>query len=521
MLAERGAAQDMRARITKEARLAARINHPNVAAVYDVIEHDGRTFIVMEYVEGESLASVLRSRPMPSKQVAALGRQLTAALAAAHRVGVIHRNLKPANVHLTTDGSVKILDFGIAIGYASASTTGSGGSDTAVRAAGTPGYMSPEQMLGQKVDERGDLFSLAVVLFEMATGHRPVNSSDPLEILLAAARVLPRADGTGRQIPENLADVIAKGLAVDPNDRFPSAAEMGAAIEGTLEPERRASARRRTVAWSVAIASLPLAIWLIGWLEAVAFNMTFARPPEFSQEPWYQPFIWSVRSFLEPGVFVMLAFAAMWAGRFLLRLSGLWTPTRRLVAAVTKQLRAAAAKLALHDPVARAQSLSAFGLMALAAIVWWFNDVVRAWVQRIGGARPAVLWALGPGNETERVLYSAALTLLFLALAIGAARVVRLRSQMQTRRGTGALAALIAIMTAILLMNQVPYRIMWQNKAPQVDVPGASCYAIGENAAEWLLYCPEATPHNRIVNKGDPGVGRPGTIESIFTRMTR
>jgi len=116
------AGDDLRTRIIYEARAAARITHPGIAGVYDVVEHDGRTFIVMEYVPGESLAAVLRREPVSITRVVEIGQALAEALAAAHRAGIIHRDLKPANVQVMTDGSVKILDFGIAMAVASATT---------------------------------------------------------------------------------------------------------------------------------------------------------------------------------------------------------------------------------------------------------------------------------------------------------------------------------------------------------------------------------------------------------------
>jgi len=164
--------EDLRDRIIREARAAARLTHSHVAAVHDVVEHEGRAFIVMEYVEGESLAAVLKREALSADRVIAIGRQLAAALAAAHAGGVIHRDLKPANIQVTPDGSVKILDFGIALALGTLATTTSAADFGVAREprgfqAGTPAYMSPEQLLGRTVDERSDLFSLSVILFEM------------------------------------------------------------------------------------------------------------------------------------------------------------------------------------------------------------------------------------------------------------------------------------------------------------------------------------------------------------------
>src|SRR5262245_46648944 len=166
-----------RARILNEAIAAAAISHANVATVHHVVEHGDRVFIVMEYVEGENLAVKLRRDRLPIDRVVAIGRQLCGALTAAHDKGVIHRDIKPANIQVRLDGSVKVLDFGVARATRVVHSASEGSTTVGVRSqpalpiiprGGTPAYMSPEQLLGGTVDERSDLYSLGVVLFEMA-----------------------------------------------------------------------------------------------------------------------------------------------------------------------------------------------------------------------------------------------------------------------------------------------------------------------------------------------------------------
>jgi len=157
--------------VLREARAAARINHPNVAAVHDIFDDNGRTFIVMEYVDGESLAGRIARERLSFADVVSIARQLAAGLAAAHAEGIIHRDIKPSNVQLARGGTAKILDFGVAKATASILSTRTAGEDTgpaepdaAGRGAGTPAYMSPEQKLGLRIDERSDIYSLGLVL---------------------------------------------------------------------------------------------------------------------------------------------------------------------------------------------------------------------------------------------------------------------------------------------------------------------------------------------------------------------
>src|SRR5262249_18682839 len=163
-------------RFIQEARAASALTHPNVAVVYDVGECDGRHFIAMEHVEGRSLADHLRRGPLPARDVVSIGSQIADGLQAAHAVGIVHRDVKPANVMITPAGQVKVLDFGLAkVAFDPC------GGDEETRAwttgpqvvMGTVAYMSPEQSIGGIVDRRSDLFSLGIVLYEAATGRLP------------------------------------------------------------------------------------------------------------------------------------------------------------------------------------------------------------------------------------------------------------------------------------------------------------------------------------------------------------
>jgi tetratricopeptide (TPR) repeat protein/tRNA A-37 threonylcarbamoyl transferase component Bud32 len=269
LLSSKQATEERRARILQEARAAARITHNKVAAIYDVIEEADRVFIVMEYVEGESLARCIKRGPLPVDQVVAIGRQLAEALGAAHDQGVVHRDLKPANVQLTRDGSAKVLDFGVAQAVSIRSTSRAfdtttlrTGAEVRPAAGGTPAYMSPEQVLGHPVDRRSDIFSLGVVLFEMATGRRPYTADNPLQLVTTFGRPIRRADEIDPRLPRGLGDVIAKALEVNRESRFESASALDAALvafQRTLDRPRWAKARRArllVVAAAVVIAAL-------------------------------------------------------------------------------------------------------------------------------------------------------------------------------------------------------------------------------------------------------------------------
>jgi serine/threonine protein kinase len=221
----------IQASVLREAEAVARINHPNVAVVYDVVEHAGSAFIVMEYVDGETLSDRLAHGRLQMSTVIEFGRQLASALAAAHSRGIIHRDLKPANIQVTPEGRVKILDFGVArvcdLLSATATTVAAGVPATTKRTLiGTLGYMSPEQMLGQSAGPASDLFSLGVVLFEMATGQHLFPVPEAGQILARISKPLPLAHEFDPQVPFQLSNVIATLLEGDSAMRVQAAQDV-------------------------------------------------------------------------------------------------------------------------------------------------------------------------------------------------------------------------------------------------------------------------------------------------------
>jgi serine/threonine-protein kinase len=221
--------QDENRRLLREARAVAHINHPNIAAVYDVLETGERPHIVMEYVEGESLAQRLMEGPVPLPEVLSIGLQLADALVAAHAAGVVHRDLKPANVLMKGD-RVKVLDFGLATMPAAPTSTDGPTAERISESfsvnplAGTPAYMAPEQFLGRPLDERTDLYSLGVILFELLTGRRPYAGSDAVSLGLAVLTERPpKASDLNPEVPSSVSYLVGRAMSRDPEDRFESA----------------------------------------------------------------------------------------------------------------------------------------------------------------------------------------------------------------------------------------------------------------------------------------------------------
>jgi tetratricopeptide (TPR) repeat protein/tRNA A-37 threonylcarbamoyl transferase component Bud32 len=218
------------ARFSSELKLARKISHRNVCRMFDLGRAEGMTFITMEFVPGEDLRSFIhRSKQLNIGTALSIARQVCEGLEEAHRLGVVHRDLKPGNIMIDKDGDAKIMDFGIARSLAGKGVTSAG------VMIGTPEYMSPEQVEGKDIDQRSDLYSLGVVLYEMVTGRLPFAGDTPLSVAHKQKYEAPEDPKKfNTQIPDDLARVILKCLAKDRDKRFQSAAELGTEL-GRIE----------------------------------------------------------------------------------------------------------------------------------------------------------------------------------------------------------------------------------------------------------------------------------------------
>src|SRR6266540_2957618 len=272
-------------RFEREARAASALNHPNIVTIHEIGEADGRAFLVMERIEGQTLRELLEDGPLSSRRLLSIACQIADGLARAHEGGIVHRDLKPENVMVTKEGFVKILDFGLAkltppetkVASLTEMPTASVGTAAGI-VLGTVGYMSAEQASGKPVDFRSDQFSFGVILYEMATGRRAFRRNTPVETLSAIIREDPEPIGSvNPQAPAPLRWIIERCLAKNPEDRYVSTRDLARDLASVRDhlaemslsgisvgvPPRRRSRLVSVSVWVVLSAAVALAAFLL------------------------------------------------------------------------------------------------------------------------------------------------------------------------------------------------------------------------------------------------------------------
>src|SRR3569832_429992 len=274
-------------RFEQEARSIAALNHPNILSVFDIGVTDKFPYVVLEFLDGKTLRDRLYESPSPVAKAVEMGQQIARGLTAAHERGIVHRDLKPENIFITRDGQVKILDFGLAkpLAYSAEATLGSQTTPGVVL--GTAGYMAPEQVRGEQVDQRADIFSFGAVMYEMLGGKRAFSGDTSVEVMTAVLKSDPPEFDVAVKISPGLDRIVRHCLEKNPADRFQTARDLnfalGALSGSDVTSAQRAiqkSSRPKWIPWVVAGAAiLALAMFAVLTRHATSVHrMQFAIP---------------------------------------------------------------------------------------------------------------------------------------------------------------------------------------------------------------------------------------------------
>ena len=516
-----------RSRFLHEARTLAQVRHPNVVTIHGADVHDGRLGFWMELIEGQTLAGVVaREGVRGAGEATVIGQDLCRAIAAVHATKIVHRDIKAQNVmRQSGTGRLVLMDFGAGEALQVPSATVDG------RRFGTPLYLAPELFTGGRATKQSDIYALGVLLFYLVTGHFPVQGDSVDDLAQAHARGERSRLGDARpDLPDSFVRVVETMIAPDPAHRYETAAGAREALEAAVSPaarydfeiNREASPRRSlpglALKWGVASAIAFGTITLLGLLSTAAFNQTFGRWG-FDAESPFQWFVWGLRSLVAPAAVTIVATLTLMlvvgVAKVVCRLiPSVGTGAARIGGACREFLRSRQ----LDDPHLQLQLVAGAGFLmfvVLAASFW--PHATAAWTY-INDADVETLAPLRP-LEVTRFVYVRLLDLALFVYGFVAYVVYAYARRARVLVPSTTIASVIAVpAVALLLMRELPYRIMYQNAFDRVDLDDARCYAIGRRADEILLHCPDmAPPRNRVVGAHDPRLRPRGIIESVFT----
>lgn len=505
-------------RLMREARSAAVLTHPNIAALHDVFEDGHHLLLVMEYVEGKPLSRVVADGPLPLGYALRLILQITDAVGYAHDRGIVHCDLKPANVHVTPEGTAKVLDFGLACAVSeprddlSISEQG--------RIIGTPGYMAPERLLRGTITPSGDVYSLGILLFELVSRRHPFGDPGPAQVLAILSGAAPLLSSVAPDVPRELDAIVERALARDISRRYQSAHELARDLRPLIErvaaPPPPIVFRPRRIAAGMVTALI--ALTLMGFATSTFYNSPLARTDGFEQESALAWPLWGVRSLVAPvGYFVLFAIAAVTAraiGQMTLAIG----PLRRGCNPLLTWWRLMRTALRAADTRTVAPSLLLLQIAAATLLFWWFKDIFEGLDSFVTQRTPRQLEVFRPGNVGHRNLFS---FLLFVYVAAFGAVWHRLATSLSAypdRGVRGLIAAGITVVAIPLFFGQVlPYRTLIKSRAERVTYQTSACYLVGKRSMEGVLFCPlDPPPWKHIVRLDDPALKRGGSYESIF-----
>ena len=509
---------DFRRRVQLEGQLLARLKDPNIVTVWDVGEHDGRCGLVMEFIQGETLDDVLRSRgTLNVREAVLVGQDVLGALCAAHKAGLIPRDVKARNIMRDRGGRIVLMDFG-AGSVLTEPVVGAAG-----RVVGTPLYMAPEVLAGQQASFGSDLYSVGVLLYYLVTGTYPV-SGRTLQDIRLAHMYGNRTPISHRRtdLPQAFLRIVDRALIANPAERYSAAADMLDDLSLAIVPAAEAPVRPATgplVKGLLATAAVVAGVTAVGALVSSSFNTTMGRSA-FATEGITDWFVWGVRSLVQPAAFGLFAVIGIALAHVCKE------AVLRVSPGVRKWSDAQAARI-------RGLGLDNVDLLCCGALVvsiamvggaFWYHSDLRGALfitPDVSTATTDQLTRLSPSFAAAHISYRESLT--WAAVLCGAIWwlplwLARKRQQAVNRI---LLASGAAVLLIALFLSSFPYRLLTRNGSFEVvESESESCYLLGQRNDEALVFCPEHdAPRNAVVSLSK--LRRTGRVESPFTRFGR
>jgi predicted Ser/Thr protein kinase len=530
--------------LMNEARAAATLNHPGIVTIHDVVETDGQLAVVMEHVEGRPLTDLLAEGPMPAGYALHLAAQLADALAYAHTRGIVHCDLKPGNIHVGSDRTAKILDFGLA---QMLSRPGEAAGARSGQVFGTMGYLAPERLLLRPATPAGDVFALGVVLHRLLTGQHPFDGDDQETVFLETLMSTPRPPSKlVSGVPPDADAIVARCLAKSPHERMQAhevsrtARELAERLNGyaSLQPVPTPAVPRAPqtldsmsesihlltgiVTFLALLAGFGVFLTFIGFVTSRTYEVALGLTGAFESESPLEWPVWGTRALVAPAVltalfiggFELLA-ALVKSGRsvrWLSPLTDLGTlPGVSRIVAVGSGLRTLSATDIAYAGIGA-------GTAALVCFAWAFWPIIEAINAVSDPEATASLAPLAPANRPTHGLYRQLSTLLVVGLFITCSLTWRRAWARRERVGGLAASGMATLLLATVTLWALPYRLLWHADLEAVTYQAQRCYLAAEKEADLLLFCTLGVPKRHLIVPRDSfdWADRPRLMENVF-----
>lgn len=544
----RGKLIDANGHLLSESRSAAALNHPGIVTFHDIFEHRRELVAVMEYVEGRPLSELIAGEPLPLGFALRLAGQLADALSYAHARGIIHCDLKPANIHVLPNGATKILDFGIARA-AAGSSDGTDSRDAPLF--GTAGYLSPERLLGRPATASADVYALGIVVYQLLTGVPPFRTDDDAQLFLDTLTATPLAPSTlVGGIPSEVDHAVLRCLSKNARERLQPhellralnnvlrdletapVPVLGASSGGITTSQKTDTqavttgqvavpAPRNVFGRAVAVlGGIAVALTVCGLITSMTYNGPLGLVGRFANESALLWPVWGVRSLIavigELLIFSIAILIVTGISRLVYATVG---PFRRLCDPIITRARRAMERIQATPIAMLAPALLLLQLVVFALLLWRFQPIVSGLDGFLMRRSPALFWGLGPQNRPDQNLLTELLSANVLIFGAAWYQLFKRSREHEEGDGRAAIWAGVAMLGFSVIIFQVAlFRVIYHNEAERVTYRSDRCYIVGQGLNEALLFCPGRTspPFDQIVDIGDPALKRDGSFENIF-----